>query len=82
MTKQAIAATAATLFTACTIASIAHAAGVRRSGINACKGRNACRGQGRVEAARPPDARARAARFCSPRDYRFRQPQPEVPGQA
>ncbi len=42
MTKQAIAAMAATLFAACTIGSVAHADGVKCSGINACKGQSAC----------------------------------------
>lgn len=62
--KQTIVATAATLFAACTIASVAHADGVKCSGINACKGQsacqtasssckgqNACKGQGWAEAA-------------------------------
>ena len=58
-----IAATAATLFAACTIVSTAHAAGVKCGGVNACKGQsacqtasssckgqNACKGQGWTEA--------------------------------
>jgi len=42
MTKQTIVATAAILFAACTIGSVAHADGVKCSGINACKGQSEC----------------------------------------
>lgn len=59
MIKQNFAAAAATLFATCTIATLAHAEGVKCNGINACKaqsscqsasssckGLNACKGQG------------------------------------
>ncbi len=42
MTKQTIVAAAATLFAACAISSVAHADGVKCSGINSCKGQSAC----------------------------------------
>lgn len=42
MNKQTIAATAATFFAVCSIASVAQADGVKCSGINACKGQSAC----------------------------------------
>jgi hypothetical protein len=44
MTKQAILATAASIFAATTFATAAHAEGVKCSGTNACKGQSACKG--------------------------------------
>ncbi len=44
MTKQAILATAASIFAATTFAAAAHAEGVKCAGTNACKGQSACKG--------------------------------------
>lgn len=62
MTKSAIAATAALVFAAYTMAGTAHAQSIKCAGINACKGQsscqtasssckgqNACKGQGWTE---------------------------------
>jgi hypothetical protein len=62
MTKQAIIATAASIFAAATFATAAHAEGVKchgtnsckgqtacKSATNACKGQNACKGKGFTE---------------------------------
>jgi hypothetical protein len=42
MRKQTFAAAAATLFAACTVATVAHAEGVKCAGVNSCKGQSAC----------------------------------------
>ena len=64
MTKRTLVATAAALFAACTLATVAHAQTTKCGGVNACKGtsacktansackgQNACKGQGWTEAA-------------------------------
>ena len=51
MTKRTLVATAAALFAAGTLATVAHAQTTKCSGANACKGTSACKGQGWTEAA-------------------------------
>ena len=43
MTKRTVFATAVAIFAASTLATAAHAAGVKCSGVNACKGQSACK---------------------------------------
>jgi hypothetical protein len=44
MTKQALIATAISIFAAGSFATAAHAEGVKCGGTNACKGQSACKG--------------------------------------
>ena len=44
MTKRTLIATAAAIFAAGTIATAAHADGIKCGGANACKGQSACKG--------------------------------------
>ena len=44
MTKRTLAATAAAVFAAGTLATAVHAAEVKCQGVNTCKGQSACKG--------------------------------------
>ena len=69
MTKRTIIATAAALFAAGGLATAAHAAGVKCSGTNACKGQSACKmgnsackGQGFTEQGSAADCTAKGGK--------------------
>jgi len=75
MTKRTFVATAAAIFAAGTLATVAHAETAKCSGLNACKGQsacktansackgqNACKGQGWTETSNAADCTAKGGK--------------------
>ena len=80
MTKRTLVATAAALFAAGTLATVAQAQTTKCSGANACKGtsacktannackgQNACKGTGFTEATKEECAKVQGAKFEEPK---------------